>query len=175
MQADPLGLVDGASVYGYVVQNPLRFIDPTGEEVYVVCRPLRVVGIFDHCALFIIPERECSCDGDSDTVQFSLGGGDTRFNENTGTNSADLRAFRSQNDKPNRRNRGWPYGQIYPVEYPPNLTICEFENSLIFQGNNYNEGPYNAWNGPNSNSAVSTTITNAGGTPPVVSPRARKF
>jgi RHS repeat-associated protein len=31
LQADPLGLVDGASVYGYVGQNPGRFTDPTGE------------------------------------------------------------------------------------------------------------------------------------------------
>ncbi|MEP6019201.1 MAG: RHS repeat-associated core domain-containing protein [Paracoccaceae bacterium] len=31
MQADPLGLVDGASVYGYALQNPGRYVDPTGE------------------------------------------------------------------------------------------------------------------------------------------------
>jgi RHS repeat-associated protein len=31
LQADPLGLVDGASVYGYVGGNPGRYIDPTGE------------------------------------------------------------------------------------------------------------------------------------------------
>ena len=32
LQADPLGLVDGASVYGYVKGNPGRWIDPRGEE-----------------------------------------------------------------------------------------------------------------------------------------------
>jgi RHS repeat-associated protein len=32
LQADPLGLVDGASVYGYVKQNPGRWIDPRGER-----------------------------------------------------------------------------------------------------------------------------------------------
>ncbi len=31
MQADPLGLVDGASAYGYARQNPGRYTDPTGE------------------------------------------------------------------------------------------------------------------------------------------------
>jgi RHS repeat-associated protein len=31
LQADPLGLVDGASVYGYVGQNPGRLTDPRGE------------------------------------------------------------------------------------------------------------------------------------------------
>lgn len=30
LQADPLGLMDGASVYGYVGQNPGRWIDPLG-------------------------------------------------------------------------------------------------------------------------------------------------
>ena len=32
IQADPLGLVDGASVYGYALQNPGRYIDPTGLQ-----------------------------------------------------------------------------------------------------------------------------------------------
>ena len=33
MRADPLGLVDGASVYGYAGQNPGGFVDPRGEDV----------------------------------------------------------------------------------------------------------------------------------------------
>ena len=32
IQADPLGLVDGASVYGYARQNPGRYVDPRGEQ-----------------------------------------------------------------------------------------------------------------------------------------------
>ena len=32
IQADPLGLVDGASVYGYALQSPQVFIDPRGEN-----------------------------------------------------------------------------------------------------------------------------------------------
>ena len=31
IEADPLGLVDGASVYGYALGNPGRFVDPRGE------------------------------------------------------------------------------------------------------------------------------------------------
>jgi RHS repeat-associated protein len=31
LQADPLGLVDGASVYGYAGQSPARWTDPRGE------------------------------------------------------------------------------------------------------------------------------------------------
>ncbi len=33
MQADPFGLVDGASVYGYALQNPGRYVDPTGQAI----------------------------------------------------------------------------------------------------------------------------------------------
>ncbi len=33
IQADPLGLVDGASVYGYAGQNPNRYIDQRGEFI----------------------------------------------------------------------------------------------------------------------------------------------
>jgi RHS repeat-associated protein len=33
LQADPLGLVDGASVYGYALGNPGRWVDPTGEAI----------------------------------------------------------------------------------------------------------------------------------------------
>lgn len=36
LQADPLGLVDGPSVYGYALQNPGRYIDPRGELVWVL-------------------------------------------------------------------------------------------------------------------------------------------
>lgn len=32
LQADPLGLVDGASVYGYVKQSPMMYMDPTGLQ-----------------------------------------------------------------------------------------------------------------------------------------------
>jgi hypothetical protein len=32
LQADPLGLVDGPSVYGYARQSPMRYTDPRGEN-----------------------------------------------------------------------------------------------------------------------------------------------
>jgi len=32
LEADPLGLVDGPSVYGYAAQNPQRYTDPRGEQ-----------------------------------------------------------------------------------------------------------------------------------------------
>ena len=39
IQADPLGLVDGASVYGYALGNPARWSDPRGESVYPQTMP----------------------------------------------------------------------------------------------------------------------------------------
>ena len=33
IQADPLGLIDGASVYGYAGGNPGRYVDPRGELI----------------------------------------------------------------------------------------------------------------------------------------------
>ncbi|MEM9736279.1 MAG: RHS repeat-associated core domain-containing protein, partial [Pseudomonadota bacterium] len=38
LQADPLGLADGPSVYGYVSQRPFRFIDPRGQQA-IGCDP----------------------------------------------------------------------------------------------------------------------------------------
>lgn len=43
IQADPPGLVDGASVYGYVRQNPERWTDPRG--LCPMCIPIIVGGI----------------------------------------------------------------------------------------------------------------------------------
>src|SRR5690606_3280088 len=34
LQPDPRGLVDGPSVYGYALQNPGRWVDPTGEQQF---------------------------------------------------------------------------------------------------------------------------------------------
>ena len=45
LQADPLGLVDGASVYEYVKGNPGRWIDPRGEQTTTLSGSLRE-GIF---------------------------------------------------------------------------------------------------------------------------------
>lgn len=36
LQADPLGLVDRASVYGYALQNPGRYTDPREEFVPIL-------------------------------------------------------------------------------------------------------------------------------------------
>ena len=39
IQADPLGLIDGASGYGYVRGNPERWTDPRGQMCWPFSRP----------------------------------------------------------------------------------------------------------------------------------------
>jgi uncharacterized protein RhaS with RHS repeats len=51
IQADPLGLIDGASVYGYVKQNPGRWVDPRGEDAgTIVTTIVRGVTLFGGAA-----------------------------------------------------------------------------------------------------------------------------
>jgi RHS repeat-associated protein len=45
LQADPLGLVDGASVYGYVRQSPMMLTDPTGECPWCIPAAIFAVGL----------------------------------------------------------------------------------------------------------------------------------
>jgi RHS repeat-associated protein len=65
IQADPLGLVDGPSVYNYALQSPGRYIDPRGEACrwqtrrdgnqYMVC---------DYPEDTYCPSGECSSYGE---------------------------------------------------------------------------------------------------------------
>jgi RHS repeat-associated protein len=60
IEADPLGLIAGASVYGYAFQSPLRWTDPTGENpaaaVAGVCRlfPSACAKVAEACAGAVI-------------------------------------------------------------------------------------------------------------------------
>ena len=47
LQADPLGLVDEASVYGYAAQNPGRYVDPRGQCVgpYIWLMPACIAAV----------------------------------------------------------------------------------------------------------------------------------
>ncbi len=59
IQADPLGLVDGASMYGYALQSPNRYTDPTGEFI-----PLLIFAGGIALGYLIDQELEkCSCNG----------------------------------------------------------------------------------------------------------------
>lgn len=49
IQGAPLGLVDGPSVYGYVTQNPMRYVDPTGERIQLSVFGGRACNNSDKC------------------------------------------------------------------------------------------------------------------------------
>ena len=167
MQADPLGLVDGASVYGYALQNPGRYVDPRGEAVEYLCRPIMRLPFYIppaiHCAVFVTPDSNCDCDlGGEDehvpTIQFSLEGGARGF-DLAGT-SREYRMDREYYSGQRPGARRW----IVPV--PPGMSSCEFDSKVIEKGKEYQQGPYSAVLGPNSNTAAANIIRRAGGNPP---------
>lgn len=65
IQAYPLGLVDGASVYGYALQNPGRYVDPTGEFIPVAVVIGLSVGTWIAGEILEDQYEKCGC-GESD-------------------------------------------------------------------------------------------------------------
>ena len=65
IQADPLGLVDGASVYGYARQSPGRYTDPTGEFIPILVG--LALGIAIDFAVDRL-EQYCGCDDVSSSM-----------------------------------------------------------------------------------------------------------
>jgi RHS repeat-associated protein len=166
LQADPLGLVDGPSVYGYARQSPVRYADFNGQKVVMVCRPLSV-SPFDksgarHCAVFVV-ESDCPCleaDADGVNMQFSFPGFATKFDlgRETQTSQDDRDAYN------NPAGRGISH-HVIPV--PDRLTSCQFDRSVISEGTAYIQNSY-VVTGPNSNTAVDNVIERAGGQAPDV-------
>ena len=84
IQPDPLGLIDGSSVYGYAGQNPGRWTDPRGTETTVLISTPRGVGV-GHVSLILPdtiydPSGNCSCQFEDDGYgPVPPGSGDTYF------------------------------------------------------------------------------------------------
>ena len=58
LEADPFGLVDGPSIYGYAAQNPQRYTDPTGEFIPILIGI--AIGLAIDAGVSYI-EENCSC------------------------------------------------------------------------------------------------------------------
>lgn len=162
LQADPLGLVDGASVYGYALQNPGRYTDPRGEAVYLMCRPLaNNPGLWwwyhgaQHCAVFVTAE-DCNCENDDPDeiiAQFSLPGQQQVFDleQRYNVHGVDRSAFLNPN---------WQT-HIKKIPVPSGMNRCEFNDRVIREGENYKQPSYDPINGPNSNTAANNLLRRA--------------
>ena len=174
LQADPLGLVDGPSVYGYARQSPVRYADFTGKRVVLVCRPVKNIGFIPgaiHCAVFVV-ESECKClpkDSDGVNTQFTFPGGARKFvtkPDKGGVYGRDRKAY---------NNPGGPRITHYDIAVPGGMTSCEFDMNVTDVGGAYSQGPYNAVFGPNSNTAADNLIELSGGVAPETGARAQNY
>lgn len=53
MTRDPIGLAGGLNIYGFVDQNPLKYIDPTGEVAQAIpAGGILILGTAAFCAAF---------------------------------------------------------------------------------------------------------------------------
>ena len=105
IEADPLGLVDGASVYGYAGGNPGRYTDPSGEfiPIAVVIGGAALGYIIGEVADYV--ESACGCEPKWNTDLASL---------LTGASAAD--GFAAQVDK-RFVTRGSTWGTSYQSKY----------------------------------------------------------
>jgi RHS repeat-associated protein len=165
IQADPLGLVDGPSVYNYALQNPGRFVDPRGEQVTIICRPLAGLGVatlMRHCAIIVETEGDaCIAAG---THQFSLGKPDTAFNQTPEVYDTDTNAW-------NERDNPFDDVSTYPISPPQGRSDVEFDYDVVQSATGYRADRYSNPYGPNSNTAAVQSVIDAGGSVPAI-PRA---
>src|SRR5262249_20395357 len=91
-------------------------------------------------------------------AQFSLAGGDTKFNLDWGTILADLKAFQSGNSN-----------SYFMVELPQGMTQEQFEETVEAAATDYSAPKYAPAVGPNSNSAVGWAVIMSGAKFPQIS------
>lgn len=88
-------------------------------------------------------------------AQYSIAGGRTPQGPGGQTYSLDRQTFSSGS------------GDEYDVPPHNGMTQSQWDDAVTNAGANYNSGePYNAVEGPNSNTAAHDIISNAGGAPP---------
>ncbi|GGA37703.1 RHS repeat-associated core domain-containing protein [Dyella nitratireducens] len=166
---DPVTFGGGQlSFYAYAASDPLSYNDPTGLNVTMTCRPLSALAILGwttpkHCGDFVWHWATDPCTGKKYKVidsQYSLPGFATAptTDPNNQTYIDDRAAF----NNPGGANSN------YDIPPPPGMTQAQFDQSVTNWGNQYSQGDYRLFPGPNSNTAAYDIIFGAGGNPPDV-------
>lgn len=143
LSIDPITLIPSRNLlmkpqelnsYSYVANNPLKYIDPTGEKVELVFRSLggfSANGKITHSFLRITPENSSqipNIKGVSDKSQFTLGG----YNRN-GMIKGDL--VKNANDKTDRSMADYKYNIGITIHAPDGVDPVDFERNIV---ENYN-------------------------------------
>lgn len=69
--SDPIGLNGGLSTYGYAMQNPNKYFDLFGLDVYICRRPVNIDWIPNMLSSYIVPRHTWI---KTDTVEAGMGG-----------------------------------------------------------------------------------------------------
>jgi RHS repeat-associated protein len=146
---------DGANFYRYVSNSPVDWIDPAGLFAELVCEPIPILRGGLKNAFFMLLSRARHC-----FIHVKCKDYDVTI-ELYGPSQQDPK-HGSPHMNPYNPNRG---GIRLPITSPAGYKCCQMEDNLLsaFQKESGNIPTYNPYPGPNSNTFVSTIISEAGG------------